>query len=464
MMKRSEFLKVIGAGTATALLGGLPAIAKGANTQKDENIKRISTGLTNQEAKVDKPVTAIVIGAGSRGTTYAGYAKQYPGSLTIVGVSDINEERKRRMAEQHQIPEDQQFGDWSEVFRKPKFADVVIISTPDNLHFAPCMKALEMGYDVLLEKPVAQSVAECKKIQNQAKKHNRIVGVCHVLRYAPYFVALKDVIDKGMIGDIVSIQHFEAIRHHHMAHSYVRGNWHDSKKTTPIIIAKSCHDLDLMRWIINKDCKQVSAFGDLRYFKKENAPEGSSTRCTTCSIEKECPYSAIKIYTRDKRHLYVFDLPADKSKHHDYIMKQLETSNYGQCVFHCNNDQCDHYVMNMEFDGGTTVAFSMEGHTSYGGRHTRIMGTKGDIVGDMNKFTVTDFLTNNKSVWDEDISKLPGYSSHGGGDWGILKDFVLAVSHQDAKYLSSTIDVSIESHVMGFKAEESRVKKKVVKI
>jgi len=180
-MKRSEFLKVIGAGTATAFLGGIPSLAQAAGSQQDKSVRRISAGLTNQEAKVDKPVTAVVIGAGSRGGTYAGYAIQYPGSLTIVGVSDINKERKNRMAAQHQIPEDQQFGDWSEVFKKPKFADAVIISTPDYLHFDPCMKALAMGYDVLLEKPVAQSVAECdnqwQNVKRSSIRQRNITGL-----------------------------------------------------------------------------------------------------------------------------------------------------------------------------------------------------------------------------------------------------------------------------------------------
>lgn len=217
-MKRSEFLKLMGTGTVSAVFGGIPVISQASNKSDDKikGFKKLTFGLQSQEAKVDKPVTAIVIGAGSRGSTYAAYARQYPNSFTILGVSDINEERKKRMAIKHEIVEDHQFGDWSEVFKMPKFADAVIISTPDNLHYEPCMKALSMGYDVLLEKPVAQSVAECKNILKQAKKYGRIVGVCHVLRYAPYFIALKNVIDEGAIGDIVSIQHFEAIRHHHM--------------------------------------------------------------------------------------------------------------------------------------------------------------------------------------------------------------------------------------------------------
>lgn len=456
-MDRSEFLKVLSLTTVSTLVGGKSELIKAANTEKPNAVK-------TQEAFVEKPVTAIVIGAGSRGTTYAGYAAQYPKSFQIVGVSDINLERKLSLAKKYNIPEQNQFGDWSEVFEKKKLADAVIISTPDDLHYAPCMKALEMGYDVLLEKPIAQTAQECLNIAKQAKKYDRIVAVCHVLRYAPYFIALKEALDSGAIGEVVSVQHFEAVRYHHFAHSYVRGNWHDSKKTTPIILAKSCHDLDLIRWMLNKECEQVSAFGDLKLFKKENAPQGSADRCLNCSIERKCPFSALKIYLEDKRYLYVFDLPEDKSKHEKILMEKLKTTDYGKCVYRCDNNQCDHYAMVMKFKGGLTAGFNMEAFTSYSGRYTRIMGTKGDIVGDMKKFTVTDFLTAKQSVWNDDVSTLPGYSSHAGGDWGIVKDFVLAVSNHDDKYLSGTIDVSVESHIIGFRAEEGRLNAKVVNI
>lgn len=457
-MDRGHFLKVLGITTASTITGGFSGVAKAMGKEQPR------TGIKTQEAVVDKPVTAIVIGAGARGITYAGYALQYPKSLTIVGVSDIDEARKLSIAENHKIQAKNQFADWSEVFKKKKFADAVIIATPDDLHYEPCMKALEMGYDVLLEKPVAQTAQECLDIARQAKKYDRMVGICHVLRYAPYFIALKDVLDTGKIGEVVSVQHFEAIRFHHFAHSYVRGNWHDSKQTTPIILAKSCHDLDLIRWMLNKKCEQVSAFGDLTLFKSENAPKGSADRCLNCSVESKCPYSAVKIYLKERKYLYVFDMPEDKSLHERFLIEKLKTTDYGRCVYRCQNDQCDHYVMNMKFEGGLTAGFNMEALTSYGGRHTRIMGTKGDIVGNMKQFTVTDFLTNKKMLWNEDISDLPGYEGHAGGDWGIMKDFVLAVSNHDNKYLSSTIDVSIESHVMGFRAEESRLGGKIVNI
>src|SRR5690606_14985048 len=197
----------------------------------------------------------------------------------------------------HQVVRENRFDTWEDVFKRPKFADVIIISTPDDLHYGPCMQALRMGYDVLLEKPIAPTERECRDILALAKKTNRIVAVCHVLRYSPYFIKMKELLDKGAIGELISVQHLEPIEHTHMAHSFVRGIWRNSKTSTPIILAKSCHDLDILRFVINKRAKKIVAMGDLKWFRKENAPEGSTPRCTDgCKVERECPYSAIKEY------------------------------------------------------------------------------------------------------------------------------------------------------------------------
>ena len=426
--------------------------------------KKIKTKMPEMDAGLAKPVTVMVIGAGSRGRTYARYAEKFPQSMKVVGVADLNPNRRKAMAKKHNIPVENQFGHFNDALSKAKLADAVVIATPDNLHYEPCMKALELGYDVLLEKPVAPTEKECRAILKQAHKYNRIVAVCHVLRYAPYFVALKEVLASGAIGDIVSVQHMEPIQYAHMAHSYVRGNWPLADKTTPIILAKSCHDLDIMRWLIDKPCESIAAEGSLYLFRPENAPKGATERCTDgCPHEAECPYSAIDIYERRKRHLGVFDLPR---KDPALIREKLKTTNYGRCVFRCNNDQCDHYVAILKFKDGVTASFTMDAFTPWGGRRTRIMGTKGFIEGDMSTFTFYDFRTGHKSVWDQKVSEVAEYkgSGHGGGDHLLVRDFLRAVSAQDEKLLSSTIDVSIESHVMGFMAEKSRKSMKKVKI
>ena len=471
-MDRLEFLKRLGVLTVGASLVGSGVSAMAAEAEEIPEIasdKKIKTKIQSLDAKLDKPVTVMIIGAGDRGRCYALYAEKFPKSMKVVGVADLNPYRREQMAKKHNIPAEHVFADFRDALSKAKFADAVVISTPDNLHYEPCMKALALGYDVLLEKPVAPTEKECRDIMKQAHKYNRIVAVCHVLRYAPYFVAMKQVVDSGAIGDLVNIQHFEPIRYYHMAHSYVRGNWPNSKTTTPIILAKSCHDLDILRWIINKPCESIAAEGSLYLFRKEMMPKGATERCidnadgTDCPHEKECPYSAKHVYMEKKRFLGPFDLPR---KDPALIREKLKTMNYGRCVYRCNNDQCDHYVAIMKFENGITASFSMDAFTPYGGRRTRIMGTKGFIEGDGHVFTFYDFRSGHKSVWDQKVSEIEEFkgSGHGGGDHALVRDFLRAVSAQDEKLLTSTIDVSIESHVMGFMAEKSRKSNKKVKI
>lgn len=406
-----------------------------------------------------KPVTVITLGAGSRGNVYGDYGVKYPEQLDIVGVAEPIAVRNERYAKKHNIAAENRFNTWEDVFKRPKFADAVIISTPDNLHYGPCMEALKMGYDVLLEKPISPSEKECRDILALAKKNDRIVAVCHVLRYAPYFVKLKELMHNGSIGEIISIQHLEPINHVHISHSYVRGNWHNSKETTPIILAKSCHDLDILKWLLDKRCKNISAFGGLKWFRKENAPEGSTERCLDgCRVEKECPYSAKRIYFDNRSWLHHFDLPEDKSKRGDVIMEYLKSSNYGKCVYQMDNDQPDHYTTNILFEDDITAAFSMEAFTSYEGRRTRVMGSMGDIVGDMNSFTHTDFRTGKVTEWKQTTD------GHGGGDWRLVADWIQAVSQHNPALLTSTIEASIESHIMGFAAEKSRKQKKTMEV
>lgn len=449
---RRDALRLLGlSAAATALPTALEA--------RNELGQPILLPENNLYKKLDKPVTAIVCGAGNRGNVYGGYSLAYPDKLDIVGVAEPIAIRNERYATKHAIKAENRFVTWEDVFKRPKFADAIIITTPDNLHYGPCMKALEMGYDVLLEKPISPSEKECRDILALAKKNDRIVAVCHVLRYAPYFVKLRELIQSKAIGELVSIQHMEPIEHFHMSHSYVRGNWHDSKKTTPIILAKSCHDLDILRWMIGKPSKSIHAFGELSWFTKKNAPAGSTERCTDgCAVERECPYSALEVYYRKRAWNYVFDLPEDKEKQSAYVLEQLKTTNYGRCVYRMDNDQPDHYVTNILFDDNVTASFSMEAFTSYGGRRTRVMGSHGDIVGDMNSFTITNFKSGKKEEWKETTD------GHGGGDWRLAENWVQAVAQRNPGLLTSTIDQSIESHVMGFMAEESRKTKKVMDI
>ncbi len=451
-LSRRDVLKALG----ISIGGTVLPLSSWATNELGEKI--ILPDFSNS-LKLDKAITAITCGAGNRGNVYGGFSLQYPDQLDIIGVAEPITIRNERYAKKHNIKDENRFVTWEDVFKRPRFADAIIITTPDNLHYGPCMKALEMGYHVLLEKPISPSEKECRDILAMTKKTGKIVAVCHVLRYAPYFVELRKIIQSGVLGKVVSVQHLEPIEHIHMSHSYVRGNWHNSKETTPIILAKSCHDLDILRWMLGKQSKSIHAMGDLSWFNQSNAPEGSTARCSDgCKVEASCPYSALKIYYRERGRNYVFDLPEDKDKQAAYVLEQLKTTNYGRCVYKMDNDQPDHYITNIQFEGGVTASFSMEAFTSYEGRRTRVMGSLGDVVGDMTSFIHTNFQTGKKTEWKT------ATDGHGGGDWRLAANFVQAVAKNDASLLTSTIDASIESHLMGFAAEQSRKENRVVKI
>jgi predicted dehydrogenase len=338
-----------------------------------------------------RPLDGIIIGGGNRGWVYAQYALRNPDTMRIVGIAEPIPVRREKFRSALGIDDARLFTSWEQVFDRPKFADFVFVTTMDGLHYAPAMRAMEMGYHVLMEKAIAQSWQQCQEIRAQARKYRRVVGICHVLRYAPYFMKMRDVIRGGEIGDVVSIQHAEPVGHIHMSHSFVRGNWRNEKEATPILLSKSCHDLDLFHWMLGKPCRKASSFGRLSFFRREQAPPDAAARCTGgCPRERECAFSAARIYLRDRSwdvgHL--IDLqPWDEAK----VSAALQRGPYGRCVFQCDNDVPDHQVVNLEFEGGTTVAFSMEALTTDMGRRTRVMGTRGDMVGDERVLTVNDF-------------------------------------------------------------------------
>jgi len=462
---RREALKGLGLSLGAAVLGleGF-SLHKQGTIEYSLGYERVYNPFT---PLTGKPLTAITCGAGSRGNTYGNYALNFPEQIKIIGVAEPIPVRNDRYAQKHQIDDANRFTTWEHVFDRPKFADVILITMPDHLHYEPCIRALSMGYDVLLEKPMAQTAAQCREIDAMVQKTGRIVGVCHVLRYAPYFIRMKQLVDSGAIGDLISVQHLEPIEHIHMSHSYVRGNWHDSKASTPIILAKSCHDLDILRWIIGKPCKQVAAMGSLKWFRSANAPAGSTSRCLDgCAVEQTCPYSARKIYLTSRNWTYVFDLPEESGKQPEAILEYLKTTNYGRCVYRMENDQPDHYITSLLFDDNITANFSMEAFTSYGGRRSRLMGAMGDMVGDMNELVLTDFRTGETRTMkprEEEVAKFRN-SGHGGGDWMLMRDFVEAVAAHDPGKLTTTVNESLESHLIGFAAEESRTRGKIIRL
>ena len=404
------------------------------------------------------PVKLIIVGAGDRGTTYTNYAFEYPDLAKVVGVAEPRQYYRDRMAQKHNISPEKVYTDWKELAAEDKFADAVITATQDSLHAEPAIAFLNKGYHVLLEKPMARSEKDCRRITQVALENKNIFAVCHVLRYTMYTQQLKTVIDSGAIGDIVSVQHLEPLGYWHQAHSFVRGNWRNENQSSPMLLAKSCHDLDWLRYIIGSRCAKISSFGNLKYFKKENKPNDAGSRCLNCSHEPKCPYSALKIYLK-RAEQGNFDWPVSVITSEltvEAVIESLQNGPYGRCVYECDNDVVDHQVVNMLFENDCTASFTMTAFTEQADRKTRVFGTLGYLEGDGNAIKHLDFLTDKTNliqIGDSDGSVLSG---HGGGDYALMKSFVLAVANNDpAKILSGPVE-TLETHLMVFAAEKAR--------
>lgn len=412
------------------------------------------------------PKTVLVIGAGGRGTGYASYALSYPEQLRIVGVAEPRDYYRNHLAEIHNIPKENIYLDWSELVSRERFADAVIIATPDALHEEPAIAFANQGYHMLLEKPMAPTAEACRRIIEVVKGNSILFAVCHVMRYTAYTQKVKEIVDSGRLGEIVSLQHLEPVGYWHQAHSFVRGNWRNEQESSFMLLAKSCHDLDWLRYIIGKHCLQTSSFGNLKHFRKENAPTGASERCLDCPVESTCPYSARKIYLGRLAHGYagwpVSILTPEVTE--ESLLEALRTGPYGRCVYFCDNDVVDHQVVNLLFEGGASASFTMTAFNRTRDRDTRIFGTHGELTGNGQIIEVYDFLSDETETIDTQITSGDLLSGHGGGDFGLMSRFVAALQHNDQSLILSGADETLESHLMVFAAEQARMENRVVSI
>ena len=420
---------------------------------------------------MSKIVTVAVAGAGGRGrNSYGNLILKMQDKIKVVAVADLIREKVDLMAKEHSIPADMCFDSAEAMLQKDRLADYMFICTQDRDHYGHAMAALEKGYHLLLEKPISPSLSECKEIAELANKKNLNVIVCHVLRYTPFYNTLKDVIDSGRIGKIMTVNAEECVGYWHQAHSFVRGNWRNSNETSPMILAKCCHDMDILLWLLGKKCLKVSSFGSLNHFNIQNAPEGSAERCSNCApdTKKDCPYDCEKLYLdgpRGVRNGYkgwpLNILCNDPTE--EKTLASLAEGPYGRCVYHCDNNVVDNQVVNMLLEGNVTLNFTMSAFTSDIRRTLRIRGTHGEILGDMEGKTlrVTEFGKPTEII---DTSKTNPKASaggtgagHGGGDAGLLNSLVGLFNGEDVSKTISSINDSIASHFLALAAEESRL-------
>lgn len=462
-------------------------------------------------------ITAILIGAGNRGMyLYGNYALKFPDKLKFVAVAEPIQYRKEKFAQLHDIPLKRTYNSWEEVLGEEKFADVAFVCTQDQMHVDPTLEALDKGYNVLLEKPMAHTLEGCLKIVKKVEDTNRILGIGHVLRYTDFFLEVKNTILKGLLGNIVNISHRENVSWYHMAHSFVRGNWRNVNLSSPMILAKCCHDLDLLFWMVGAKPKKINSFGGLKHFTSINAPKDSPDYCVEgCPIENTCLYYAPRIYIDivpiiqilEKSNLFRFKILANLRKKHiklltilskpikilqglrywrewpveplyfglpeevieDYSdetkMEILKTSPYGRCVYKCDNDVVDHQVVNIEFENNVTANLIMHGFSEREGRTLRIDGTKATLFGQFSDsgqeiLLFDHFSGTEKVIFTQKLSI--GSSGHGGGDFALIDAFLETLLNKSKSQPLTNAYETLESHLMAFAANESRLQAKVI--
>src|SRR5213596_2191603 len=404
-----------------------------------------------------RPVTIALAGTGSRGRTFSSFAERYPERARVVAVADPRTARREALADQLGVAADRRFDDWRELAALARFADAVIITTPDDEHVGPACRFAELGYHVLLEKPIAPTRAECIEVIDAVEKAGVILAICHVMRYTAYTDKVRQIVAGGRLGQVVGVDQLEPIGWWHFAHSYVRGNWRRSDHAGPSILTKCCHDLDWLRYIVGRPAVTVSSRGGLHHFTAASRPAGAAERCLDCAVEPDCPYSALRLYLgclgdpeRERWPLSVVTTDLTEPG----VRRALRDGQYGRCVYACDNDVADHQIVTIEFEGGVTATLTMSAFTPVGRRRTRIMGSRGFLEGDGNRLTITDFVTGEVESFDTGADARDG---HDGGDFGVMGAFLDAVSIGDWSLVRSGPRESLESHLMAFAAERSRL-------
>jgi len=407
-----------------------------------------------------KPLRLACVGCGARAQTYTQLAAKQPEHFQIVAGADLVPERVEKIRQISINPEFRGFSSVDEMFETKDLADVIIIATQDSYHYDPCCRALELGYNVLLEKPIATRVDQVLDIERRAHKANRRVMVCFVLRFAAFYRKVKEIIDSGVLGEVVSIQANEGVMPWHQAHSFVRGHWSVTGKSSPMILAKCCHDTDIVYWLVGRRCRKIASFGSLEFFRPERAPAGVPDRCTDgCRAGEICPYNALR-YAGDMRAAWlgmVYDRAQEASR--GEIISWLKTSPWGRCVYRCDNDAVDRQVLAMEFDGGVTGTFTMTAFEN--GRHIEVYGTRGVLKGgDTYRHHFGSHLV--LIPHEGEITRYTvqaqdgGYELHGGGDTGLINALYDEMTKPDGAPLEAAISSTVHGHIIAYAAEEAR--------
>jgi predicted dehydrogenase len=440
------------------------------------------------------PVTLAILGAGDRGRgTYGRWTLEHPERARVVAVADPDPERRATMATAHGVVSEATTADWRELLQRPRLADAVVVATPDREHAAATIAALGLGYDVILEKPIAPTLDEVRAVAEAAARSSGTVTVAHVLRYTPFFSAVKQAIEAGWIGELVTIAHTEHIGYWHFAHSFVRGNWRAEAASSPMILAKACHDLDLLRWLAGDRCTAVASFGGLHHFRPSQAPPGALDRCwdgeRRCPAAPDCPFDAVRFYVERLEGVTAWPVSVmadDPSR--DGRLRAIATGPYGRCVYHADNDVADHQVATLEFANGVRATLMVNGLTADNTRTITLNGTRGELRGrlDTGEIEIRRFLPGGDArpgAWDRDdagrstlrgdetitlTATPPRTDGHGGGDDAMMDDVIDRLrARRDGEPEAeregrTSLATSLESHLMAFAAETSRRQRRLI--
>ncbi|KAG9123368.1 hypothetical protein FRC07_015026 [Ceratobasidium sp. 392] len=436
----------------------------------------VAEPLEKEPEPVGPPVRLAVIGAGQRGRIYGRYALAYPKYSTVIAIAEPRPETREQMAQSHNVSASNVFTTWQELLaaadahdaqNDTRYVDAIIVTVQDHMHAEVVIPFAERGYHILCEKPMATTPEECVRMADVVEKSGIVFGMGHILRYSKYNQALKEMIASDQYGSLVNVVHVEPVGHYHFAHSYVRGNWNQEAKSSFSLMTKSCHDIDILcHFFAPATPTRFTSFGSLNHFKKSQKPAeaGSATRCLDCAAEPTCPYSAKRIYLTGNTG-WPASAIVDGLATRDKVMKELEDGPYGVCVYESPNDVCDHQVVNIEFSNGSTASFTMVAFTTLiCERQSRVHLTHGEIIGDSNTLTVTDFKTGMKERVRPSIM-----DAHGDGDIGVIRAFVNCVAQRLAKERAGeTVDPkadqgmgmsvrdALTSHLAVFCAEKAR--------
>jgi len=408
-----------------------------------------------------EPVTIAVVGAGLRGREYARLAER-SGRGRVVAVAEPDPARRSAFQRAYGMERSSVFEGWADLAAAPRIADVAIVATQDREHADPAVRLAGLGYHLLLEKPMAPTEPEARRIVDAVAAAGVIGAVCHVLRYTGYTRALKALLDQGRLGELINVQHLEPVGWWHQAHSFVRGNWRNSAESGPMLLTKSCHDLDWLAYLLGGAPAAVASFGGLAHFHPGKKPDGAAARCLDCSVEVSCPYSAKRLYLGcldddDRAAWPLAAVTPERSR--EAVLRALREGPYGRCVYDCDNDVVDNQVVAMQYASGLTATFTMTAFTPMQRRQTRLFGSHGSIEGDGRFLRVTDFRTGGTETIDAGGTAEAG---HDGGDGGLIDALLAAVAAGDPALLSSTMPASLASHRVVWAAERARLTGTVV--